>query len=924
MIAFTRPLLLAAALCAVTGASLVPAGPVLAAEEVPLSGEAFELADQAYKSYDAGKFADALAQVNGALKTRPDVARLQLLKVYTLQKLGRIKEARETAQAALKQGVDDPGLRAAVTNLRQGPAPGAGAGNGRSAAYNRAFPLATKAYADYNRGDMQAAAAGAERAVRIDPSQGAWSILWVDSLQAQQKFPEAEKAASAAIALGAPNKADLEARRAAIKRRIAIDPVAAAYRELAVDRPAAAIPLAREAVALAPDVSSYRLLLLTTLMLADQLDAAETAASDALVQDDENTVALVLRGYLKQRQGKTAEANADFDEALKQDWLDEDQRRNIRLIAIDGAIAAGDYARARSIIEPMDSKDEGVARRQKLIRAGKPAPMLTASNYPPPAQACRDTPYGTQCELAPSDEAGGGNSPAALAYAAYGRQHYQEAIEQAQRAVAASPDDPALQQLLTTALASGNAAQAAQAEQRLNAALAKTPQDPSLLMQRAYLRQRTGRPELALQDFRAARDTGKAPPTVILDEAYALSATGDNRQAVEKLKQAIDLDDTGNLKLDPQQRENTRGAIAGLSREWGAIASVGFRGARPASSSLDGAAISTPGDAAFSTAEVFWRPPATNNKYGTLEAYARLSNTIYEGNSEFQSTRFVDPCGIQNDVEVTASDGTLRSKSATGFPSTIGSLGLRYALSDTGVSFGLERRFFLGTATRQGSLNPASRQVQCDIRQQFDPRLQNATASYKLNGDAGGWMTYLTYGYYYGNSLRSDVPSWLTIEGYSQLGYAWDSNSARFDVRGLDSNGNTADRYQSNGKLKRDQAFASAELRVGQSFRLDAISNKLVVFPHAVLATDWLWQKSRVSGVDYGAPLGTQSYALSGNGKSWSMGVGPGIDVRYWFREDHYNAARSYFNLSMQYRTPIGGGATDRAKGFFMNMTMYY
>ena len=34
-----------------------------------------------------------------------------------------------------------------------------------------------------------------------------------------------------------------------------------------------------------------------------------------------------MRGYLRQRQGKTEEADADFDAALKQDWLDDSQRR---------------------------------------------------------------------------------------------------------------------------------------------------------------------------------------------------------------------------------------------------------------------------------------------------------------------------------------------------------------------------------------------------------------------------------------------------------------------------------------------------------------------------------------------------------------------------------------------------------------------
>ncbi|WP_313494370.1 hypothetical protein, partial [Achromobacter animicus] len=48
-----------------------------------------------------------------------------------------------------------------------------------SSAYQRGFPIATRAYADYNRADYPAAERGAERAFRIDPKQGAWAMLWL-------------------------------------------------------------------------------------------------------------------------------------------------------------------------------------------------------------------------------------------------------------------------------------------------------------------------------------------------------------------------------------------------------------------------------------------------------------------------------------------------------------------------------------------------------------------------------------------------------------------------------------------------------------------------------------------------------------------------------------------------------------------------
>lgn len=724
--------------------------------------------------------------------------------IYALQKQGKLDEAERAADDAVKSGLDTPALRQARANLRPAT-PAAPAANARPAgarpaggapattsAYRRGFPIATRAYADYNSGNYPAAQRGAEQAFRIDPKQGAWAMLWLDALEAQGKYAEAETAANQAMTLGAPNQSDLAARRATMKRRMAVKPAEQGYQALIANRPGDAVPLARQAVALAPDTASHRLLLMTALMLDGQLAAAEDAATDALRQDDENTVALVMRGYLRQRQGKTEEADADFDAALKQEWLDDSQRRNVRLIAADAALAGGQSSRALALVEPLGAKDEAGADRVKRARSRPAVPAtLTLANYPAPVQDCRDTPYGTSCELLPSDAAGSGG-PASLAYAAYARQDYQEAITQARKAAQQDPDSKDLQRLLTTTLAAGNAAQMAEANQRMSEALAAQPDDPTLLMQRGYLHQRMRQPREALRDFQAARATGKAPPTAILDEGYALSGVGDKRGAVDRLKEAIDQDDAGKLDLTPQQRFDTRSSIAGLSREWGGYISTGYRGAR------------------------------------------------------------------------------------------------------------------------QGTFTPRPDELRCALN------TGNQTAHYKTDAGSGGWLAYVTYGMYEGTSLRIDRPDWFTMEGYVQAGYSWQDMPARFWLR---DNNSGKDSAESSGKLKRDQAFGAGELRVGRSYRVDAISDRLVFFPYAVVAADWLWNRNRVSGLNID---GQDSYDLLGNGKSWSLGAGPGFNLRYWFREDHYNAPRSYLDLTTQYRFNIGGGAADRAKGLFINLTLSY
>ncbi|MGU7770240.1 NfrA family protein [Burkholderia sp. MR1-5-21] len=885
--------------------------------EAPLTGAAWRYANRAYADYQAGRYARSAEQAAAAIRMRPDVLRLRLLLIYSLQKAGRLNEARRAADAALDAKLDADALGAAKANLN---APDVDARDTASAAYRRGFPIATRAYAEYNGKDYAASARDAESALRADPSRGAWALLWLDALDAQGKYREEVEAADAALALGAPNRDDLDARRQTVRRRMAIVPAQKGYQALIANNPAAAVPFAREAVALAPDVDSHRLLLVTSLMLDGQLTAAEEAAGDALQQDDGNTVARVMRGYLRQRQREMAPAYEDFDAALKQDWLDDAQRRNIRLIAIDAALAVGDRARALALLQPLDAKDKAVVRRVREANADRHAPeLLTLANYPAPIQDCRDTPYGTSCELLPADAVGAGG-PGARAYAAFARQDYQEAIAQARRAVEQDPKNPAMQRLLTTALSAGGTAQQAEAAGRLDAELRTHPGDPDLLMQRGYLDQRRGQSDKAVADFKAARATGNAPPAAILDEGYALAGAGDKRAAVSTFREAIDLNDAGTLPMTAQQRFDTRSTVAGLAREWGATVSTAYRGSRPAGASLGGAPITVPGDAVFGTAEVFWRPSNfLNTTTRVFEVYGRLSDTLANGNGTTPGQSVTDPCtGAPVNLNESVNNGL------AGIPTATGALGLRFTPStELGLTFGIERQFMLGSATRSGTLTPESPELRCRLSGRnpanpTGPALTGPmTAHFSSKAGNGGWLTYVTYGYYKGTMLRLDQPSWFTMEAYMQGGYSWQDMPAAFWLTDQ-ATGET--RARASGRFKRDQLFGAYEVRAGRSYRIDAISDRLVLFPYVVVGGDIIDENDRVDvpGVGNGA------IALQGNGKSWSMGAGVGVNVRYWFREDHYDAPRSYLDWSTQYRFNVGGGQADRAKGLFMTVTLSY
>jgi hypothetical protein len=435
------------------------------------------------------------------------------------------------------------------------------------------------------------------------------------------------------------------------------------------------------------------------------------------------------------------------------------------------------------------------------------------------------------------------------------------------------------------------------------------PDNAAWLMQRGYLRQRLDDRQGAVQDFHAARATGKAPPGAIVDEAYARAGLGDKRGAANLLKTMIDQADAGQITLTPEERYDKRSSIADLSRTWGASFSASYRGARPAKTGLGGAPIALPGNAVFSTAEVFWRPSNfLNTSTQIFEIYGRLANSLYNKGAATLTQTISDPCGTGNFSENAADSNT-----TSGIPSTVGSLGLRYTpTSKIGLTFGLERQFMLGSAVRSGALTPDSAALRCRLN------TDTQTAYYASMPSSGGWLAYVTYGIYEGTALRIDTPSWFTLEGYWQAGYAWQDMPSRFWLR----NNNTGQQSaESSGRMQRKQGFSAAELRVGRSYRVDWISERLVIFPYVVAAADWFWTQNKVSGLTIN---NTRDFALQGNGPSWSLGAGPGVSVRYWFREDHYHTPRSYLSWTMQYRLNLGGGAADRAKGWFMNFTLAY
>jgi Bacteriophage N adsorption protein A C-term len=101
--------------------------------------------------------------------------------------------------------------------------------------------------------------------------------------------------------------------------------------------------------------------------------------------------------------------------------------------------------------------------------------------------------------------------------------------------------------------------------------------------------------------------------------------------------------------------------------------------------------------------------------------------------------------------------------------------------------------------------------------------------------------------------------------------------------------------------LNQGRMIISTEMRYGHTWLLNSISDRLTVYPHIVLAGD-----HDNKAIDH----------------QLALGVGPGINFRYWFRESHYAAPASWLDLTVQYRLPLTHA--DRAKGVVARAILWF
>ena len=731
------------------------------------------------------------------------------------------------------------------------------------------YRQADSAYQASARGDFQAAAAAAREAVRQAPANADYRRLLAYALLELGRYEELLE-----VAAGSD-----DSRLAALVRqageRQAYRDFEQANRALAQGEAGAAAALAERSVRRAPAVRAHWMQWAAALLAADRPNEAEQALTRALAhQDGDDAELRVLRGHARQRSGDVAGAAADYDRAVVLATRDPLQQ-NLRLIAADAALAAGQPQRALELLAPFGTQDEATVgyRRQlalgALQRSATPQPVVLPG-LAVPKVICVGSPYRAACDVWPGEwppEAG--QDSAQAAYQALARQDSAQAVAQARRALEQAPNNARHRLLLVRALQADG-----QFEAALTVAdgfLATPPREPELLALRSQLLSRLNRPREALADADAALADRRLSVVSEIDlllahhperarpRFTAALHRGElqNHAPAELGYLAVRVGDD-ETALQAFERARTQGALPDAAWQ-----DAGYAAGRLGRSDVAVDYFSRAIDAA---------------QDGRLSLTPqRLFETRREVADRSRRWGAIASLGYR---------GVAPGRGGAGQPATIGDsvqLGAELYWRPFGYGDGRYVELYGGgfqTLWAKGDAPSGRSTLQALAGVRAKPlQHANLVLSFERRLKVGrhavdDWLLRAGYSYTHGTDLRVDVPHWTTAQLYAEAG--------RFFSQRL--------------------SYATAEAQLGRSLRLDALNPRLVLFPHLVL------------GADYNSRLA--------RGQRDAFGAGVGLGVRYWFNETRYSAPRSYLDLSLQYRARLGGD--ERGKGVFLRATLVY
>ena len=742
----------------------------------------------------------------------------------------------------------------------------AGQGTGTAARGARAANQAADAgYKAYARRDYAGAVDNAQRAVQLAPKRRDYWLLLAQAQAANGQMDQAEQALQHAGQVKGDDAA-LARARADLGRMRAQAAGDAMYKALAAGDVQGAIAQGTQAVRWAPENAGYRLVLVHALLRDARYAEADRVATEAIALVPDSAAPLALRAYARQGLGNPRDASGDLDRALQQKGLAPAAQRQLRLLAADLALAQADGQRAMDVLAALPADDADAAARRELARerlAGAAGPYALRA----PGIDCSNVDAAQTCTLqaaAVAPMAGFANATAA--YRALEQKDTQRALEQARIATAASPGNRDWQLMhMNAALAAG---EYAEADRAASAALALRSDAPTLA-QRSTIRRRLGDVAGANADADAALQSGQLPATT---EASLLADLGRPREARQRLANAPADQATPQAKLDQAYLSTRIGDSEGARQ---AFAAADSAGALPPTSLLD---------AGYAAMHSKQDDEALGYFRRAIDAVNGLQLKL-DPQLVYDTRRAVADLerrwGVLASLTMRNAGGVVPGIGVVGGPTgnRTTQAGAEVYYRPWGWRNGEFVEFFARgfmTLDNQGGGFTGSDSFSGAVGARWKPfSSQNLMLSLsRVFGPnvEGDWLAQVGYSWDYGNDLRVDVPSWWTHRFYGEVGHY----------------------------LEEGNTYGLGYLYLGRQY-LVGNSGRTTVYPHVF------------AGVEYNS---NDPFTKT------SSGMGPGISLRHWFREDTYAAPRSYWDITAQYRFKLSGD--DRLQGFYLNGFLNY
>jgi len=788
-----------------------------------------------------------------------------------------------------------------------------------------AYRVAQQAYAAYARGDYAGAVAQTREAIRQRPDVVSLRVLLANSLAAQRRYGEASRALGDAVAQLGPDPAltsrrkQIDALNASIRavarggRQQAGDPNALsgaalnaaqhAYKAYAAKDFAATVRYANDALALRPDLLRLHLLLIDAASAAGDDAGAWAADLAAVKRFGDNDELRLRRGFIGSRLAPKAaaasyEARQQGDETraaalAREAVVYAPERLGYRMQLIDALFAANDLAgvqaAASAAVAALPADDTSllplVLRGYAVAAQGRAADADAdfARALKTSQASARDQrvariiiadvwiaagePQRALDLLAPL-QAEGDDSDAAIALR---RARARAALA---NPVVASLDPlrrPIIECLLDEygsscyvhpadpGFAAARAAQKASAANDRTAALREArgavqaaPDDPQHRVQLINALVAAGNTREANDEARQMVATGMLDALPDTTAAYIAQRAGNARVAYQRFSLA---DKAGALPPGAAADAGYAAMHAHRNREAAQYFERAIDASTAPSSDAPGGAPSTPST------------PSTPAQLNDL----RSAHADVTRNWGFNASLNYRGAGMQPGYASSPTPGTSNNwqSGVEAYWRPFGSLGERmFEVYARGYeSFGVKNGGPTGVDTLQATVGARAKPfTQIDAIVAFERIIPIGS---RVNPD---WLARLAYSGGFGIERRVDVPAWWTTRIYAETGT-----------------------YLNTGSV-----YATTNVQMGRTFRMDSYSPKWTVFPYLVLGADY------DSSINHSIPLG----------------AGVGISTRYWFRDSQYDAPRSYVDLSVQYRLKISGD--ERARGVFFGAVFAY